>query len=544
MQYFIGIDVGTGSARAGIFDQKGRLIADASKAISLFRPQPHFAQQSSKNIWQSIVSSVREAVLTAQIDAADVKGIGFDATCSMVVLDSQGRSLSISPMGEPEQDTIVWMDHRALQQTDKINQQGHSVLDYVGGKISPEMQTPKLLWLKEHLNDVYQNARYFFDLPDFLTWKATSDDSRSLCSTVCKWCYIGHENRWDESYFQDIGLGDLLDNNARRIGDKILPIGSPLGEGLTAAAAAELGLCQGTAVSVSMIDAHAGGIGVLGAGMTSEDEFNSRIALIGGTSSCHMAIAPEARFVPGVWGPYYSAMVPGQWLNEGGQSATGQLVDYIIESHPAYQDWFNECQKSGITIYQALNNTLQKMAIARDCRIDMLCRDMHMLPYFLGNRSPRANAHLTGSITGLSLDRSREQMALQYLNAIQAIALGTRHIIEAMNQQGYNIDTIMACGGGTKNPLFLQVHANACQAKIILPQEPEAVILGSAMMAASASGHYPSLSAAMMAMSDVGDSVEADTALATFYDAKYEVFHALYDDHNRYQTIMNKAFKA
>lgn len=57
--------------------------------------------------------------------------------------------------------------------------------------------------------------------------------------------------------------------------------------------------------------------------------------LICGTSTCHMAVSERAVFVPGVWGPYFSAMVPGMWLNEGGQSATGKLIDHIIESHPA-----------------------------------------------------------------------------------------------------------------------------------------------------------------------------------------------------------------
>ena len=77
-----------------------------------------------------------------------------------------------------------------------------------------------------------------------------------------------------------------------------------------------------------------------------------------------------------------------------------------------------------------------------------------MLPYFHGNRSPRANPTLTGILTGLKLSRTPEDMALHYLATIQAIALGTRHIIETMNHSGYSIDTIMASGGGTKNPIF------------------------------------------------------------------------------------------
>lgn len=73
------------------------------------------------------------------------------------------------------------------------------------------MQTPKLLWLKQHMPTTWANAGYLFDLPDFLTWRATQDATRSLCSTVCKWTYLGHEQRWDKSYFQQIGLEDVLE---------------------------------------------------------------------------------------------------------------------------------------------------------------------------------------------------------------------------------------------------------------------------------------------------------------------------------------------
>ncbi len=109
-------------------------------------------------------------------------------------------------------------------------------------------------------------ARRFFDLPDFLTWRATGIASRSLC-TVCKWTYLGHERRWDSGYFRAIGLGALADEGFRRIGTDVLPIGAPVGAGLSARAAAELGMPEGTPVGTSAIDAHAGGIGVIGAGL-------------------------------------------------------------------------------------------------------------------------------------------------------------------------------------------------------------------------------------------------------------------------------------
>ncbi|HEI8868590.1 FGGY-family carbohydrate kinase [Serratia sp. AKBS12] len=540
--YFIGVDVGTGSARAGVFDLNGRMISQASREIDIYRPKADFVEQSSDNIWQAVCNAVRDAVNQADINPIQVKGLGFDATCSLVVLDKEGKPLTISPSGRSEQNIIVWMDHRAITQADRINATKHRVLDFVGGVISPEMQTPKMLWLKQHMPTTWANAGYLFDLPDFLTWRATQDATRSLCSTVCKWTYLGHEQRWDKSYFKQIGLEDLLEHDAAKIGSDVKIMGEPLGHGLTQRAASEMGLMAGTAVSVSIIDAHAGTLGTIGAtGVSGEvADFDRRIALIGGTSTGHMAMSRTARFIGGVWGPYYSAILPEYWLNEGGQSATGALIDHVIQSHPCYAELLSQAKAHNQTIYEVLNALLRRMAGEPE-KIAFLTQDIHMLPYFHGNRSPRANPTLTGTLTGLKLSRTPEDMALHYLATIQAIALGTRHIIETMNQSGYSIDTIMASGGGTKNPIFVQEHANATGCAMLLPEESEAMLLGGAMMGTVAAGVFDTLPEAMNAMSRIGKTVTPQTNdIKRYYDRKYRVFHQLYHDHMKYRQLMQE----
>lgn len=540
--YFIGIDVGTGSARAGVFDLNGRMVGQASREIEIYRPQADFVEQSSDNIWQAVCNAVRDAVNQADINPIQVKGLGFDATCSLVVLDKEGKPLTISPSGRSEQNIIVWMDHRAIAQAARINATRHPVLDFVGGIISPEMQTPKMLWLKQHMPTTWVNAGYLFDLPDFLTWRATQDATRSLCSTVCKWTYLGHEQRWDKSYFKLIGLEDVLEHDAAKIGSDVKIMGEPLGRGLTRRAAGEMGLIAGTAVSVSIIDAHAGTLGTIGAvGVSGEvADFDRRVALIGGTSTGHMAMSRSARFINGVWGPYYSAILPGYWLNEGGQSATGALIDHVIQSHPCYAALLAQAKVNGQTIYELLNALMRRMAGEPE-NIAFLTQDIHMLPYFHGNRSPRANPTLTGTLTGLKLSRTPEDMALHYLTAVQAIALGTRHIIETMNRSGYSIDTIMASGGGTKNPVFVQEHANATGCAMLLPAESEAMLLGGAMMGTVAAGVFDSLPEAMAAMSRIGKTVTPQTnRIKQYYDRKYRVFHELYNDHMKYRQLMQE----
>ena len=332
----IGVDVGTGSARAGVFDLDGRLLATARQPISIWHEAGDVVEQSSEQIWQAVAESVREAVATAGLLAGDVLGIGFDATCSLVAVKDDGTPVSVSLSGDPARNIMVWMDHRAAGEAEEINAGAHDVLRYVGGRISPEMETPKLLWLKRRLPDSFAAADHFFDLADYLTWRASGSPARSTCTVTCKWTYLAHERRWDPGYFHAIGLGQLADEAFARIGTEVVAPGSPVGRGLSPAAAADLGLAAGTPVAASLIDAHAGGVGTLGASVEGTgSELGARLAYIFGTSACSMASATEPVFVPGVWGPYFSAMVPGLWLNEGGQSAAGAAIDHLLALHPA-----------------------------------------------------------------------------------------------------------------------------------------------------------------------------------------------------------------
>ena len=538
MDLVLGIDVGTGSARAGLFTRTGTLVGQASVPTETWTPRPGHVQQSSRDIWDAVCAATRAALRNVG-DGHRVRGIGVDATCSLVVLDPDGAPVSVDVDGASEQDVIVWMDHRAGAEADRINATGHPVLRYVGGRISLEMETPKLLWLKRHRPEAWRAAGHFLDLPDFLTWRATGSPSRSLCSTVCKWTYLGHEGRWDEGYFRAIGLGDLADEGFRRIGDDVRPLGGTAGL-LTEEAAAAMGLAPGIPVGVSAIDAHAGGLGVIGAPLGEDDALLRRVALVGGTSSCHMAVSPEPVFVPGVWGPYASAMIPGLWLNEGGQSATGALIDHVILTHAAHPALASEAAEGGRTVYEVLNGRVAALEAAeRPEPPPALTAGLHVLPDHHGNRSPRADATLRGMVSGLTLQAGADDLARLYLATIQAVAYGTRHIIEAMNAAGYRIDTIMACGGGTRNPLFLREHAAATGCRIVLPREADAVLLGAAMLGAVAGGVHPALPDAMAAMSHAGTIIAPpDDATRAYHDAKYAVFHRMHADQLAYRALM------
>jgi D-ribulokinase len=522
---YLGIDVGTGSARAGLFDQTGKMLATDKADVMLWREAGDVVEQSSEDIWRAVCSSARRAIEKAGVAPETVAGVGFDATCSLVVLGEGGKPLPVGPSGDPSRNIIVWMDHRATDQARRINSTGAKVLDYVGGAISPEMETPKLLWLAENMPRSFNDAWQFMDLTDFLTWRATGSLARSICTVTCKWTYLAHEHRWDADYFRATGLGALADERFRRIGaDAIVPGGTALAAGLTAEAAAGLGLIAGTPVAAGLIDAHAGGVGTVGA-RGAAGTVESRMAYVFGTSACTLTTTREPAFVPGVWGPYQSAMVPGLWLNEGGQSAAGAAIDHLVQMHPHAPEATHAARARG----QTLAAWLAVEAIERGgaARIAELVGGVHVVPEFLGNRAPFADPDARALIAGLNTETGVESLVALYLAGLSGLAYGARQIIRAQQDKGIAIDTIVVSGGAAQSPLVRQALADGTGLAVAASSSPEPVLLGSAMLGSVASGDHADLGLAMETMSALGEIHRPQPALAEWHNRRFTAFEAL-----------------
>lgn len=519
--YLIGIDVGTGSARAGVFDLAGRMLGSAKADITMWRDDGSIVEQSSAQIWSSVCSAVRDAVKAAAIAPADVSGIGFDATCSLVVLGAGGVPLPVSSH-DPQRNVIVWMDHRAKEQAQRINATAHPVLNYVGRAISPEMETPKLLWLRENRPEVFDAAWAFFDLADFLTWKATGSLARSTCTLTCKWTYIAHEKRWDASYFHAIGLGVFADEGFARIGTDIVEPGTRLAQGLTAPSADALGLPVGTPVAAGLIDAHAGGVGTVGA---VGDDPTQNLAYVFGTSSCTMTTTKDPVFVPGVWGPYHSAMLPGMWLNEGGQSAAGAAIDHLLTMHPAYAEAAALAKAEGLALPVWLANRAMQPDLSNAV---YLATGLTVVPEFMGNRAPFANPDARGLIAGIGMDRDVNSLKALYVAGICGLGYGLRQIIDAQANQGAKVQRILISGGAGAHDLVRQLLADATGLPIVTTEAEEPVLLGSAMLGAVAGGHFATVGSAMAAMSRAKATFQPATgAVAVWHSKAFCAFETL-----------------
>lgn len=177
------------------------------------------------------------------------------------------------------------------------------------------------------------------------------------------------------------------------------------------------------------------------------------------------------------------------WMNEGGQSSTGQLLDFMVETHAAFPRLKELAKEAGVHHFQYLSDTVEKMAKEQGAPfLSHLTRNLFLYPDLHGNRSPLADFQMRGVIIGMALDSTLGDLALKYLATCEAIALQTRHIVESMNKAGHDIQSIFMSGGLAKNQILMQLIADCCKMPVQLPFSSSAsVVLGSAVLGAIAS---------------------------------------------------------
>ncbi|KLU89714.1 hypothetical protein MAPG_08683 [Magnaporthiopsis poae ATCC 64411] len=588
-EHYIGVDVGTGSARACLIDDSGDIKSLASENIQLWQPSSglegsHY-EQSTTDIWKAICTCVKRVVVETLVDTSTIKGIGFDATCSLAVF-SHDTDEPVPVTGPDfandgnDRNVILWLDHRPLAETEEINATRHNLLRYVGGRMSVEMEIPKVLWLKNNMPKELFDRCKFYDLADALTHMATGGETRSFCSTVCKQGYVpvgvdGSVKGWQEDFYHTVGLSELVDDNFKRMGGvngvngKWLSAGELVG-GLSEKAAAELGLPAGVAVGSGVIDAYAGWIGTVGAKVKlTADELDgtvppndvaqafTRLAAVAGTSTCHLAMSKDAVFVDGVWGPYRDVLVPGYWMAEGGQSATGELMRHMIETHAACAEAQGAAAAVGKNIYDYLNDHLRQLATKSSApSVSYVARHHFFYGDLWGNRSPVADPNMRGAYVGMSSDKTLDGLALLYYATMEFIALQTRQIVEAMNGAGHTISSIFMSGSQCQNDVLMDLIATACDMPVLVPRYVNAAVVhGAAMLGAKAAsagrdgmadGATEDLWSIMDRMSKPGRLVKpgTDAGQRKLLEAKYKVFLEQCRSQQEYRRIVDEAVKA
>ncbi|MEG2285255.1 MAG: FGGY-family carbohydrate kinase [Eubacterium sp.] len=499
--YALGIDLGTGGARVGIFDLKGNPIVFCEEAYPLYTPASGRAEQKPEEWWDSICKASQKAILKSGIKPEEICGISVDTTCCTVLVADEKM--------EPLRPAIMWMDVRASEQAKMIAKSEHSSLKYNGyGMVSAECLPAKALWLKENEPEIYQNAKYLFECTDWLMYQLTGILTASINCASTRWYYNSLEGGYPTDFYKTIGLEDLID----KLPKKVVPMGELVG-GLTEKAAEEMGLIPGIPIGEGGADAFVGIIG-LNAAMP------GKLTLITGSSHLHIALVEEEIHKKGMWGSYPDAVVPGLQMVEGGQTSTGSVVNWFKTN--LCGDVKIQAEKEGCSVYDILNREAEKLDVGADGLI--------ALDFFQGNRTPYVDPDVRGMFYGLSLGHTPAHM---YRAIIESICYGTERIIDVFRDAGFKLDGIVVSGGATKSALWLQTHADVCNLPLIIPKCPEGPVLGSAILGAVAGGAYPDIETAAEAMTSVDYVVKPNQKRHEeyqFYYQKYVEFYELAKD--------------
>ena len=504
--FVIGVDAGTESFRAGVFDQAGRCRGFGISSNRTVHRHPGWAEQSPRDWDAALVESIRKALAVSRVAAADIRGIGVDGTsCTVVFLDARG---------DPLRDALMWMDIRAVKEAADVAASGDAALRYVGhGNVSPEWFPCKVAWVKRNEPQLYSAAATVFEQTDWLAFRLTGERTASIDTTTIRWFYNSGEGGLPVSLYQKVGLEDLFP----KVPARIVKIGEIVG-GLTREMAQRTGLPEGIPVAGGAADAFIGVIGInaLKAGT---------LALITGSSHLHIGITDREIHARGLFGSYPDAILPGLQVIEAGQISTGSVVHWFTSGFVG-SEIVEEAAQKGCAVYDVLNG--------RAASIPPGAEGLVVLEHWQGNRTPWTDPLSRGVIRGLTLSHTPAHV---YRAILEGVAYGTEVIFRRMEREGVRIDTLIACGGATQSSLWMQIHADVSGKQITITEEQQAVTLGSAIAATVAAGMHPNLVDAAAAMVRVRKVVEPDPAAHACYReyvAQYEeTYESLKDASHR-----------
>lgn len=526
-RYSIGLDFGSLSGRAVLLDlETGDEVATsvteyAHAVMSETLPSgkklaPNWALQHPLDYIEVLRTTIPDVLRQAGVTAEQVVGIGVDFTASTVLpVTEDGTPLCLLPEFEDEPNAYVklWKHHAAQPYADKLNAVADdfdpTMLDLFGGRVSSEWLIPKVMETLDQAPAVYETMAHFTEAADWIVWKLCGNLVRNACLAGYKSLWNKRKGFPSEAFFER--LDPRMKNFIKdKLSGPVLPSGSLAGR-LTEETAQLTGLLVGTPVAVAGADAHSAvpGCGIAEAG---------HMLIVMGTSACHMLMGDTEIAVPGICGIVEDGMLPGFISFEAGQSCFGDHFEWFAKAcMPTAVT--EEAAEKGVSPFALLSEKAEKL---RPGESGLLALD-----FWNGNRSVLDNGDLSGLLLGMTLDTKPEEI---YRALVEALAFGTRVIIDRFRESGVEIHTISACGGiPHKNPFLMQVFADVLGIPLQVVPTLQAGARGSAIFGAAAAGAI-SLEDGVRRLGSVGADAAfvPNVAYKATYDALYEEYRKLY----------------
>lgn len=498
-EFLMGIDGGTECVKVGIYDLKGKTIAISSSYYKTYYHHPGWAEQKVEEWRECLIAAVKDALKISGVNPEDILGVGYDATCcSPIWMDKNDK---------PLRDAIIWMDVRATEEAKIIGSIDHPARKYNGfGNVSPEWFPCKNLWVKKNQPEIYEKAKTIAEYTDFLTHELTGLWTLGISTITVRAYYDNRNGGWQKDFYKLIGIDDIFEKLPKRI----LRLGELVGV-VCEEFSKNTGLPQGIAVAQGAVDVTSASIGC--------NAFNSGKVFMAAGSSTWIQINIDKEFhAKGLFGGYPDLVVDNFSI-EGGQVSTGSVLKWFKTQFISSQIE-EEAKKRNMTIYAYLDSEAAKLQVGSEGIV--------IVEHWQGNRTPFTDPNSRGIIRGLSLKHTPVHI---YRAIMEAVAYDIELSLRIIKQNNFDIYEVIGVGGHMNSKIWGHIYADVTGLPIKKTTNPEATLLGSAILASVAAKKYKNLTEAANNMAEFGDEVkpniENHKKYKFFVDQYQKTYHAL-----------------
>ena len=489
MTCLVGIDIGTSACKVAVFTPEGRVIAQASRDYAVYYPAPGWAEQDPADWWRAACEALREAL--ADIHPAQVAGVGIDGqSWAAVALDGAGEVLCNTP---------IWMDTRAADccrdALDSIS--AERLFAVCGNPLQPTYTLPKVLWYRAHRPALFARISKILQCNGYIAYRLTGSMTQDVSQGYGWHCFDMRRATWDAEVLRALALSPALL-------PEIVPCHQVIGR-VTARAAAQSGLTEGTPVVAGGLDA---ACGTLGAGVHLPGQTQEQGGQAGGMSICMQEPVADPRLI------LSQHVVPGRWLLQGGTVGGGGALRWLSEQLFSPQ----ERAARGGEVFAALS------ALATD--VPPGSDGLVFLPYMAGERSPIWDARAKGVYYGLDYAKTRGHLARA---CMEGVAYALRHNLEVAAQAGAQVGAMHAMGGSANSRVWTQIKADATGHALHVPASDTATTLGAALLAGVGTGVYVDFTEAVRRTVRITRTHTPDPSARPAYDAGYAAYRGLYE---------------
>jgi sugar (pentulose or hexulose) kinase len=495
MSAILGLDIGTTSVKAALFNLQGDCLGSAGRDYALQTPAVDFVELDPATYWEGACATVQSALQKSGLSQEDVQAIG---------VSSQGETIiPVAADGKPLHQAIVWLDNRAKSEARALQERlGEEVYQHTGiPHVNPTWSACKIAWLREHNPQVFKDAHRFLLVQDYIVHRLTGEfvtDGAVACTTLL---YDILRHAWWPAAMEAVSL------EPERL-PRIAAPGSIAG-GLTSAAAQALKLKEGIPVVLGGMDQAAGAVG---AGNLAPEKASETT---GGALAVQITVArpdidPHHRI------PIYVHSAPQRYLLVPVCDTGGMALKWFRDTFASAE--MAQAAVQGLDVYDLLTEQAATVAPGSD--------GLLMLPHLMGAFSPEYDPQARGVFFGFTLYHRREHFTRAVL---EAVAFMLRRNLELILQAGIPIAEVRATGGGARSRLWRQIKADVCGMPVLSLRHDDTALLGDAMLAAVALGHFPSLEEAARSMVAIAERLTPDAEHARAYARCYQNYCALYD---------------